>query len=361
MIRLIVVAIAVLAAIVPTPAAWVESTYSLGFYPALQNELTPLANAVPFALLDPLGVVISIVLLVRWTVRMVRPGAGNRRLRSALGVAGEIATTGAVCYLLFLVSWGLNYRRVPLAEQLAFDAGRVSSERLLTLATEAVVNLNALYRPAHARGWPPLDRTGGRAFVDRYAPGFERTLGQLRASAAPDSPIVPAVPKWSILNWYFRRAGIDGMTNPYLLEIIVNDDLLPFERPFVISHEWAHVAGYAAEDEASFVGWLTCLRGDEASQYSAWLFLYPYALDNLRGQARAQVARGLADGPRGDLRAVRERLNLAVPVVQQAAGRVYDRFLKANRVSEGVESYDRVVMLVLGTQFDTDWTPILER
>jgi hypothetical protein len=37
-------------------------------------------------------------------------------------------------------------------------------------------------------------------------------------------------------------------------------DLLPFEKPFVAAHEWAHLAGYADESEASFVGWLTCVR-----------------------------------------------------------------------------------------------------
>ena len=33
-------------------------------------------------------------------------------------------------------------------------------------------------------------------------------------------------------------------------------DLLPFERPFVLAHEWAHLAGHADEAEASAVaGW----------------------------------------------------------------------------------------------------------
>ena len=39
----------------------------------------------------------------------------------------------------------------------------------------------------------------------------------------------------------------------------------------------------------------------------------------------------------------------AQPLVQRASWRTYDQFLKANRVDEGVKSYDEVVTLVLGT------------
>ena len=69
------------------------------------------------------------------------------------------------------------------------------------------------------------------------------------------------MPKRSLLTYYFRRAAIDGMTDPYFLEVIVNPDVLDFERPFVVAHEWAHLAGYSNEAEANFLAWLTCIKG----------------------------------------------------------------------------------------------------
>ena len=42
---------------------------------------------------------------------------------------------------------------------------------------------------------------------------------------------------------FFTWTGVDGMINPLALESIVHPDLLPFERPFVLAHEWAHLAG----------------------------------------------------------------------------------------------------------------------
>ena len=74
------------------------------------------------------------------------------------------------------------------------------------------------------------------------------------------------MPKRSLLGLYFRWAAIDGMTDPFFLEIIVNPDVLPVERPFVVAHEWAHLAGYADESEANFVAWLTCAHGDARAQ-----------------------------------------------------------------------------------------------
>jgi hypothetical protein len=64
------------------------------------------------------------------------------------------------------------------------------------------------------------------------------------------------------------------MINPFGLEVLVNPDLVPIERPFVVAHEWGHLAGWARESEASLVGWTTCMEGDETAQYSGWLSLF---------------------------------------------------------------------------------------
>ena len=98
------------------------------------------------------------------------------------------------------------------------------------------------------------------------------------------------------------------MTNPFFLEILVSSDLLPFERPFVTAHEWSHLAGVADEGEANFVGWLACLRGSPAAQYSGWLFMYSELVRVSSRADRAALAAALAAGPREDLQAIRDRV-----------------------------------------------------
>src|SRR5581483_2438829 len=115
-------------------------------------------------------------------------------------------------------------------------------------------------------------------------------------------------PKRTLLDLYFRRAGVEGMTDPYLLETLVVSDLLPFERPLVIAHEWSHLAGLADEAAANFAGWLACVHGSVPDQYSGWLFLYEELAASLPRADRDALVAALADTPRRDLAAARARV-----------------------------------------------------
>jgi hypothetical protein len=158
---------------------------------------------------------------------------------------------------------------------------------------------------------------------------------------------------------YFRWTSVDGMVNPFGLEVLANPDLLPFERPFVAAHEWSHLAGYADEAEASFVGFLTCMRAGVPARYSGWLFMYWQVSGNVDAADRARVADALGAGPRRDIEAIAERLRRGeLPWLRAAGWRVYDQYLKANRVEDGVRSYGAVVTLILRARFAPDWIPI---
>jgi len=117
-----------------------------------------------------------------------------------------------------------------------------------------------------------------------------------------------------------------------------------------VAHEWSHLAGFADEGEANFAGWLTCVRGAASAQYSGWLFLFGELVNAVPRHDRPVLIARLDRGPRDDLRAIAARLARDVkPQVSEAGWRVYDHYLKANRVEAGTESYAQVVRLVLGT------------
>jgi hypothetical protein len=149
------------------------------------------------------------------------------------------------------------------------------------------------------------------------------------------------------------------MTDPFFLEILVSSELLPFERPFVVAHEWSHLAGIADEGEANFVGWLACLRASPPAQYSGWLFLYSELMRAASRTDRAAIDAALGAGPRADLAAIRDRIARQVsPRVSTAGWRVYDSYLKANRVEAGAASYGEVVRLALGARLASGWQPL---
>lgn len=346
--RVLLLVSAVAAAFVPIPPSAIESIYSERLFPFFQIILTSISNRVAFALFD----VLVIAAVVLWLVFTTGDLLAARRvgwLRAAARIVMRTLTIAAAAYIVFLLAWGLNYRRVRLEDKVQFDRSRISADAAAALAAEAVSRVNALYEPAHQMGWfPPT-------VIDRpLADAFALARNELGSTAAT----VPGLPKRTLLDAYFRRAGVSGMTDPYFLETLVATDLLPFERPFVVAHEWGHLAGLADEGDANFLAWLTCLRGTAAHQYSGWLSLYSEVVSGLDRSRVAEVSARLEPGPRADLEAIRQRLVAHInPRVSAAGWRVYDQYLKANRIEAGAASYADVVRLILGTTFGDGWKP----
>jgi hypothetical protein len=304
--------------------------------------ITPLTNAVPIALLDP-----AAAALIVWAIARVGRGA-----RAGPAIALRRSAAAAIVllaggYLAFLCLWGLNYRRVPLEQKLDFDRARVNKDAVFALGRETVARVNEMH--VHANGGAGDGPSLETAFAEA-----ERALGVRRTTAI-------GRPKLSLLAFYFRWAAIDGMTDPFFLEIIVNPDVLAFERPFVVAHEWSHLAGYADESEANFVAWLACIRGDSLARYSGWLSLYEHLSAALPREDRRTLLASLDPGPRADLVSMARRYERSAPLVRHAAREVYDSYLKANRVAEGIASYDAVVRLAVGTSFGDQWTPRLRQ
>jgi hypothetical protein len=337
-----IVIAAVAAALVPLPPAAIDRYYSSGVYPFWQSWVTTISNAAPIALFDVFIIVVAatwVILAVRDVMRWRSRGAG----RTAGRVLARTVVWAATVYLLFFASWGLNYQRLRLVDKLEFDGRRVSDASVRALAEMAVTRLNTLHQVAHGKGWPDdreIDSTLRSAFDTA-----QRYLGATRLA-------VPGTPKGTLLNFYFRRAVVDGMTDPFFLETLVVSDLLPLERPFVTAHEWAHLAGYNDEGEANFVGWLTCMRADEPGQYSAWMFVFTEAAGQIPRPERQEVTARLDPGPREDLRAIADRVaRNRSPRMAEAGWIVYNQYLKANRVESGTASYAEVIRLILGSRY----------
>jgi hypothetical protein len=335
------VLLALATALTPMPSRIVEAWYSRGIYPAIQTRVTPLTNAVPVALLDLAALMLLTVCAFGFRGRVRRLGF----VRALVGSAFSLLTLAAAGYLAFLFLWGLNYRRVPLDQKVDFERARVNREAVRRLGDHAVRSLNSTHAAAHDSGvqGPTLEAAFASA---------QRMLGSHRLA-------VPGLPKRSVLQVYFRVAAIDGLTNPFFHEIIINPDALPFERPFVVAHEWAHLAGYAHEAEANFVAWLTCLQGNSLARYSGWLAIYQHVVGSLPEADGSKLAATLAAGPREDLKLEAARYARSSPVVRNTARDLYDSYLRANRVDEGIASYTAVVRLILGAGIEDGRGPTL--
>jgi hypothetical protein len=348
-LQALIVLSACAAAIIPIDVGAIERGYSTSIYPQIQRFLTPVSNLVPFALLDVLTLT-AVLLLITAVAPAISRARAERRLQPVGRLLLSLLTATALVYLVFLAVWGLNYRRVPMSQRLILAAEAPSTEQVVKLGFDAIRHMNALHAKAHAAGWEE-DPRSDRALVDAYA----FVQAQLTGTAAA----VPGRLKATIFGPYFRWTNVDGMVDPFALEALANPDLLPYERTFVAAHEWAHLAGFADESEANFVAWLTCVRAGTPAQYSGWLSLYWQIGGEVDPENRRRLWDAVAEGPRRDVQAITNRLQRGqLPFLRNASWRIYDRYLRANRVEEGIRSYGQVINLVLRARFEDGWVPV---
>ena len=347
----IVVAAACAAAIIPVPPAWVEQQYARGWFPAVQRTLTSVSNTVPFALLDALMLAGAGagLLLAASVLRAPR----GQRTATLVRRAWHVAIAASLTYLVFLATWGANYRRQPVTALLDFDEGRVTDAAVLTLNETAIGELGRL------RPLLPADETGW-ADTTRVASDLLPALEQGTALLGLPGPVRAGRPKWTLLDAYFTRAGVSGMTDPFFLETLIASNLLPFELPAVVAHEWGHLAGFARESDASFFGLVVCLRANDAAQYSAWLDIFVRTLGARGREDRRSALSRLPDAVRADLEAMAARSERdQVRAVRRMAWRTYDTYLRSQRVESGVRNYGEVIRLLAGTRFEAGWRPVL--
>lgn len=330
---------AILAA--PWPSWFIEYAYSRALYPHIQRVMTALSNRTPWAVMDVL--LVGGAVYVAWLLVRAVAAVRERGVVSALWeLLRRVLRTSAVIALVFLIVWGLNYRRVPL--ELVLRGGNqvtVSASEIQALAEQAVVG-SRVTRPAEPGG-PTPGGDGFPALAARLAGPFQQALQQL---GYPVTTVVGRPKVSRFLTPFFTAAGVTGMVNPLVLESIVHPELLPFERPMVLAHEWAHLAGVADEADASAVAWLACTLAGGDLAYSAHVFVVIEASAALPGPAWRGLRARLDPGVVSDLQALAHRLTKQQPVVRDTAFKVYDGYLKSNSVADGVRSYSRVLRVL---------------
>ena len=306
---------------------WVESVYVNGVYPGWEHALFAISSALPWSLGD-IVVLAGIALLV-W--RLLR-----RDWFGALAVV-------SVYVVWFEAGWGWNYDRAPIEARTAYDASRVTPRAVDALRTRAIAEMNRLAPLAHARASAPLD-------IETLHAGW---VPVVQAGGDTWEPLTGS-PKPTLADPFMAATGTSGYINPLALDVHLASDLLWFERPFALSHEWSHVAGYAREDEANFLAIVNCTRSnDPVVQYSGWLELFLYLPPQARYTRKTFVPEVWQD-----FAAMRERnrrhINLSLA---NLSWRTYNTYLKSNHVATGLQNYDEVTRLYLGIPRDAEGLP----
>jgi hypothetical protein len=301
------------------PTQLVESLYARGVFPWISSIAAIGADAAPFSWLD-FWIIAALGILIYSVAR--------RRWMFLLGAA-------SLFYLVFFWGWGLNYHRPALASRMRLTTEPLQPAEFGRFAERVAQEMNRLWPLSNAR--PLTAEEAGTEAAQR--------VGRVVSLIDGTDWRAPSRLKHSWLaNPWYRMASIDGIFNPYGHEPVVVSGLLPFENPFLMAHELAHVRGIANEGEANLVALLATMASEDPRvQYSGWLQLWSYV--------GAAPKTKLEAGPLSDLTAIRDRIDSGqVALVSRIQWAILDAHLKANAVPAGVHSYSEFVSLAIATE-----------
>lgn len=324
-------------------AALVEERYSRGIYPVLAAAIGHLGRSweriVPAAGLDAgrpsLAEVTALigVLVVSWRGwRAIRSGSGAA-LRFALGAAGCL-------YLAFMLLWGLNHAREPLAARLQLRTGQAAPGELAELAGELG---NMLARELAALEGPLQRHDFSALAVDAWASALQEQpdLGWCT------TPLVRA----PMVSRALTASGISGVFGPHTQECHVAAGLPAVDRAFVACHEIAHAQGWAREDEANFLAWRVTSRASARALRVSGLALALVHVHEALRRADPALQRECALALEPAVVALMgDRTSFWRGARMESAGRVAtavnDVYLRSQG-HEGVASYGRMVDLLV--------------
>ena len=159
------------------------------------------------------------------------------------------------------------------------------------------------------------------------------------------------VPKPVMVSWILAVQQLCGVYSPFTVEANYNWQMTGYNIPHTICHELSHLRGFMREDEANFIGILACTESDDAYfRYSGYLMAWVHAGNAL---AKADVESfyelhsQLCGQAVQDLQENNKYWDQYEGKVAEVSNQVNDTYLKLNDQKDGVQSYGRVVDLML--------------
>ncbi len=263
-----------------------------------------------------------------------------RKKRKLLQTASTVFLFLSALLFLYVACCGVNYYRNPFSSYLERVGGASTRERLLELCAWLGEGANET--------WLELEK---------MEDGFEH-LQQKGVTAmeglAEEYPFLSGyypLPKPVFFSGILSIQQCSGVYSPFTIEANYNRDMVSYNIPHTICHELSHLRGFMREDEANFIGYLACLGSDDPDyRYSGYLMGWIYAgnaLYRVDPEAYWQAYENLSDAVRQDLQENNRFWDQYEGRAAETAEAVNDVYLRVNGQPEGVETYGRVVDLML--------------
>ncbi|WP_343797097.1 DUF3810 domain-containing protein [Gaetbulibacter jejuensis] len=318
----------------------VEQLYSNGLYVYISKLMRYAFGWVPFSIGDVLYTLATVYIL-RWLFV-------NRKriIKDTKAWILDVLSAVSIGYFTFHLLWAFNYYRLPLHKALNIEKD-YTTEALIATTERLISTVNTVHIAITNNDTIKVDMPYSKTELLQKVPkGYDKLSKKF-----PHLAYQPKSVKRSIYSLPLTYMGFSGYLNPFTNEAQI-DGLIPtFKYPTTASHEVAHQLGYAAENEANFIGSMAAMHHDDIYfKYSGYAFALRHCLHEIYRRDPKQYETLVTKVNKGILKNYQEvrdfwdnYQNPTEPLFKST----YDTFLKANNQIDGMESYSYVVALLV--------------
>ncbi len=319
---------------------FIEQFYSNGLYIFISKSMRHIFGWIPFSIGDVFYTLTG-VYGIRWLII-------NRKriVKDTINWLLDIGVTISIAYFAFHTLWAFNYYREPLYQSLNIEA-EYTTEELVNFTERLIQKSNSVHNQLTVNDSTKVEMP----FTKSEAFNMVRNGYESLSKIYPQFNYQPKSIKKSIYSTALTYMGFSGYLNPFTNEAQVNGLISTYKFPTTSCHEAAHQLGYAAENEANFIGSLAAIHNEDMYfKYSGYTFGLRYCLleifrrdKDLYYEMLSTINKGIIKNYQEVDEFWRSYENPLEPIFEKT----FDSFLKANNQSDGMKSYSYVVALLV--------------
>jgi len=254
----------------------------------------------------------------------------------------------SITIFLFYSLWGLNYFRTPLLSKL--DIGEVKYESLQRTLIELINDVNQIH----------LLLGDENSTIDNLGFDKEKIISELKLNNIKKFDKIPTTKfvKRPILPEIYLYQGVSGYINPFTLEAIVVKEIPSIDFSITVLHEQAHQLGYAAEEDANFLAFISSINNEDLLiKYSGYVFGLTYLLNEIQVNHKENISSFTDKINPGIIEDINSRRKFWAKysnnIINDLQSLLYDIYLKSNNQKSGIRSYSRIVNHIIN-YYDND-------
>jgi len=317
---------------------FIETYYSNGLYLFTSKALRYAFGWLPFSVGDIFYTIASIY-IIRWLF-INRKRISNDTKDWFIDVFSAVS----LVYFAFHLFWGMNYYRLPLHKAIELE-NKYTTEELIIVTKKLIEASNTIHINISQNDTLKIEMPyNKKELLSKVTNGYnelEQKFTHLKYK--------PNSVKLSIYSLPLTYMGFSGYLNPFTNEAQVDGMIPLYKYPTTSCHEVAHQIGYAAENEANFIGCLAAINNEDIYfKYSGYIFALRHCLNEIYHRDVGCYEDLVEDMNKGILKNYQESYNFWVSYqnpLEPIFKSTFNSFLKANNQEKGIESYSYAVAL----------------